>query len=817
INHSIQIINEQKDFNKKIMNYVKDIVDQDIGFNYHVISVFGSQSTGKSTLLNALFGTKFDVMNQDKRQQTTKGIWLAYAPNIASHTNKIHNDNVDLTTLLKVNNINTNNNASTTKTPTPIPNSHNNTQNIFVMDIEGTDGRERGEDQDFERKAALFALATSEVLLINIWENQIGLYQGANLGLLKTVFEVNLSLFSNKNQKCLLLFVIRDFTATTTLDSLADSLIDSLNKIWSQLQRPKGTEDFQLNDFFDLRFFALPHKVFQPLQFTTEVSKLGDQFQNVSSYESQGLPSLHTNNQSIFNKRYHRNIPLDGWTIYAENVWDQIESNKDLDLPTQQILVARFRCDEISNLAYQNFEKDFNQIFNDFDGKILPSNFMPPTNPSDDFTPINQIIDQLKEKYVKEYDLSASRYAQHVYDQKRIALINKIFLKLKEIYSLYLLQLRKLSIDLFFSNFQFLKKSKEKFNTAIQQSKQIALDYFTKNSKDCLLLDAEIFDYSLDLKELQTSIDESIKTQTAKELDNLINIKIIKRFTNIFNQQFLTLLLSPDLKTWNDSLSSFNSTLSNLLLKFKSEDGSYDFGLGLSDEESIDTFKKIQRLAWESFDSIIHNQITEEKIVNLLRERFEDKFRYDEENVPKLWSNALEVDQSYKVAKEYAFSILPILAIAKTDDGVEIIPDVSIYNQEISSDVESDDEELNSSKNQRFAHILSAEQQNSIKHKFKRQADAMYVEAKRSTIQSITSIPYWIYIIIAILGYDEFMAIIKNPLYITLIIVLGAAAYFTHAMNLWGPLLSVSTAMFNETVKVSKQKLREILNEDSDS
>jgi hypothetical protein len=38
-------------------------------------------------------------------------------------------------------------------------------------------------------------LASTEVLLVNLWEHQIGLYQGANMGLLKTVFEVNLGLF----------------------------------------------------------------------------------------------------------------------------------------------------------------------------------------------------------------------------------------------------------------------------------------------------------------------------------------------------------------------------------------------------------------------------------------------------------------------------------------------------------------------------------------------------------------------------------------------------------------------------------------------
>lgn len=130
------------------------------GFNYHLISVFGSQSTGKSTLLNNLFGTNFGVMSETERRQTTKGIWMS----------KNKRDDAGMT------------------------------DNIMVMDVEGTDGRERGEDQDFERKSALFALATSEVLIVNIWEHQVGLYQGANMGLLKTVFEVNLQLFLKDKQ-----------------------------------------------------------------------------------------------------------------------------------------------------------------------------------------------------------------------------------------------------------------------------------------------------------------------------------------------------------------------------------------------------------------------------------------------------------------------------------------------------------------------------------------------------------------------------------------------------------------------------------------
>jgi hypothetical protein len=106
-------------------------------------------------------------MSETERRQTTKGIWLS--------KNKMQAK------------------SATADGPRMA-------DNILVMDVEGTDGRERGEDQDFERKSALFALATSEVLIVNIWEHQVGLYQGANMGLLKTVFEVNLQLFLKDKQ-----------------------------------------------------------------------------------------------------------------------------------------------------------------------------------------------------------------------------------------------------------------------------------------------------------------------------------------------------------------------------------------------------------------------------------------------------------------------------------------------------------------------------------------------------------------------------------------------------------------------------------------
>ncbi|KAJ3059799.1 Dynamin-like GTPase that mediates homotypic ER fusion, partial [Quaeritorhiza haematococci] len=69
----LQLVNEHQEFSPDVYDYMKTkwhIAER--GFDYNVVAVFGSQSTGKSTLLNKLFETRFDVMNETMRQQTTK-------------------------------------------------------------------------------------------------------------------------------------------------------------------------------------------------------------------------------------------------------------------------------------------------------------------------------------------------------------------------------------------------------------------------------------------------------------------------------------------------------------------------------------------------------------------------------------------------------------------------------------------------------------------------------------------------------------------------------------------------------------------------
>ncbi|PPD78422.1 hypothetical protein GOBAR_DD24649 [Gossypium barbadense] len=76
---SVQLIDGDGSFNDiGIESFIKEVKLHECGLSYAVVSIMGPQSSGKSTLLNDLFYTNFREMDAFKgRSQTTKGIWMA--------------------------------------------------------------------------------------------------------------------------------------------------------------------------------------------------------------------------------------------------------------------------------------------------------------------------------------------------------------------------------------------------------------------------------------------------------------------------------------------------------------------------------------------------------------------------------------------------------------------------------------------------------------------------------------------------------------------------------------------------------------------
>lgn len=793
--HALQVINEDKEFNNEIMNYIHKVAPSLVGDNYHIISVFGSQLTGKSTLLNKLFHTSFDTMDDSQgRNQTTHGIWMAYSP-VVNTTHPVAKGSL----------------------------------NLFVMDVEGTDGRERGEDQDFERKAALFALATLEIMIVNIWEHQVGLYQGANMGLLKTVFEVNLTLFgaakarastgeeqedSAATHKILLLFVIRDHVGNTPLLSLADSLTSDLHKMWDSLNKPQELAHLKFEDFFDVDFHAIHHKILQPEEFAQDVSKLGDRL---------------TGPKLLFKPEYHHDVPIDGWTMYAELCWQQIETNKDLDLPTQQILVAKFKCDEIAQAAYANFEEKFDDIL---------KTQLPQEGVDTDYENLAIYMAELRDEVLEEYDEDARRYNPSVYEDRRNQLTSKVYAKLQHLFDAHMQVVLNNVLTAFAALVKLLKG--KNFEQEVGRLTSELLAAFAVVATPLALGGA--LQVTALRKELAERAEEIVKKQQLIELVSLVNKGVKKvgaAVAKIIEAELLEAHQSDEndaasvasagtnggstptktTNAWDAILAEFNKQKEQFLSKYLVKDGEYDFRLATTSQQNKEAVARFTFKAWDSFYSTIHRLITKESVLATLKDRFELQFRYDVNGKPRLYQNTTQLEHAFDDAKEYALELMPLVTTATTSKGEPITPEVDIFDRLLRASILGDDtatEDDSDSDDEAttFSAILDPKLSQQVLAKFKRETDAQFIETKRLIIQHITQIPYYIYLVILVLGWNEFMAVLRNPLLFSLLLIIGAGVYALYTMNMLNPAISVAQRLSDEAVTIAKEKLREVLVDD---
>lgn len=73
--------------------------------------------------------------------------------------------------------------------------------------------------------------------------------------------------------------------------------------------------------------------------------------------------------------------------------------------------------------------------------------------------------------------------------------------------------------------------------------------------------------------------------------------------------------------------------------------------------------------------------------------------------------------------------------------------------------------------------LFSETRKADVSTRFRKEADAYYVEAKRSTVSSIAQVPVWMYGVMVALGWNEFLAVVRSPLYFTFLLLLLASAY----------------------------------------
>ena len=181
---------------------------------------------------------------------------------------------------------------------------------------------------------------------------------------------------------------------------------------------------------------------------------------------------------------------------------------------------------------------------------------------------------------------------------------------------------------------------------------------------------------------------------------------------------------------------------------------------------------RLRRKSWVGLREKIEEEVMEGNILLKLRENFEDKFRYDEAGVPRIWSPSDDIEGIYTKARESTLTLIPLLSrfrLSKTyappnlpgfigpqPGGVEV------GDEEDLTPIGGVDEEEGKSLEEEMT-VLSESKRQDLVVRFKKTADGVYVEAKRSAIGGVAQVPWYFYGLLLALGWNEIFMGMRLP------------------------------------------------------
>ena len=583
---------------------------------------------------------------------------------------------------------------------------------------------------------------------------------------------------SRSNPRSLLFFVIRDHLGRTPLVNLRTTLIQDLSRIWSGLNKPPGLEKSKIDDYFDFAFAALPHKILQPDRFVSEVEKLGTRFRDGFRDSRRDAFKSDQDSDGIFLPEYHRRIPADGLSIYAQQVWDQIVNNKDLDLPTQQELMAQFRCDEISREVLEGFDETITPFENRQAEGIRSGQLAV-------LGGLGAAMRTARMKTVKAFETEASRYHKGVYTRKKGELENKIDGRLKVLFQGQLSAVHKSGVRAFSDAVSAAVKAGQKkgasydFASIVDREKTSALSKYEKEARAVLVERAPWSNYKQEMALYWKDLNEvsgQLRREEMRRLATRVERWVRSRLGESVGLEFNALgsgrggsgapetgERGSETEIWDRIWSVFIKTVQEAEKRFTDRAKSFDASSG---EVDVGLWR-LRRKSWGVLRAKIDEEMMEGNLLLKLRENFEDKFRYDESGVPRIWRPTDDIEGMYTKARESTLTLIPLLSRFQSshtsappplDDWIgNAPPDATPADEEDLAPIGGVDEEEGKSLEEEMS-ILSDAKKQDLTIRFKKAADGVYVEAKRSAIGGMTQVPLYFYGLLLALGWNEIVA-----------------------------------------------------------
>jgi hypothetical protein len=591
--------------------------------------------------------------------------------------------------------------------------------------------------------SALFALAISDVLMVNMWTSEIGRYKAASVGLLKTIFEVNLKLFGVEGKKRIL-FILRDFNEEkNNLLALKKQISETMEQIWGQIKKPSSHALSTVFDCFEFDFHTISVKDFKPEEFLSDINVLKDKFANDER------------NDYLF--RYKKtDIPLDGISVYFNEIWNIIHSDKDLNIPSQKEMLANLRCSELKSEAVKKFQEEIVSI-----SSIVGKSFFPNLGSS---------FDSYFQVALKTYDEHASAYFESTYQKVRDELVSALSDQAKEIFAH---QMR-------FVVSLMAQKTREGFihyfpkSTSVDNFKDLSfaihseiINEFSSLSRSSILPGSSwtIEEYE---KEVEVFYNEKRNDEKEKQ-ENLLEKEVEKVFTGKFNNEITKILdqtvehdVWPRLKTLQvDTLQPLESRTKTALENLEKDEG-----------EITAYIQQIRLKCIHSFRSRLDTFT--KKLDEFLMRKFNNLFGKDEKGTPRDPRTANYEEIYSRCMDKLTPALESFRYFRLSDDWEETLAEGH------------------------YPEFLNEDEYSRIKDSFLKDAERAYKDALhiKEFGYGRGGVPKWAILLLVLLGWNEFLWVLSSPFILYPAMLLGSLVAVMFSMGLG----AIPRALFSQVI-----------------
>lgn len=375
-----------------------------------------------------------------------------------------------------------------------------------------------------------------------------------------------------------------------------------LTNIWGGLNKPSGLENCEIKDYFDFQFTALPHKILMPEPFNQQVDLLRSRF-SLSRLDLILVRFVNNTDENyVFHPTYHKRIPVDGIHFYAKQCWDQIIANKDLDLPTQQVLLAQYRCDEIASIALDVFDAAVKPLEQSVRTDAIISG-------------LGEKMQAARKTTLEDFETQAQRYHKETFDRKLEELTRTVDLRLHVLFRAQLSGLHAVCIKGFQSDVETSLKNGGEFGKTVSGVKDRVMRTFDLEAQS-LLVKGTDWTYGTDRNLLEEEVNALTsrlrKDEIAKNLE-----KLERQVKKELEEPTAMAFAKPTEKMWDELMGHFDRVKERKVGDFMDKAGKE---LGATEDDVKEGVDAIRVRAWSALRDRLESECEPTHLLLRLRE-----------------------------------------------------------------------------------------------------------------------------------------------------------------------------------------------------